>query len=351
MFIFLRILAINYSATLRTYKTLVTANCLFVALLMNLGCASRDLNLIEDPSEIIQSLQSRYATGPIVLTEAESYLLRHFQKTPDSYLLTGYYQPLICGSLQRNAIFKYPIHYYHEELVGYDRAFLSTHEKRVLMWTDDPIALFFVHIQGSAIVAFVDPSSNEEVSYRTAKEYEKILVKQCNRFNRIARLKFSGRNTFPYRSIAKAAIESNLIDRRKVTKEALEELLARMPHRKRDSLLAFNQSYIFFALEEVNELNPRGSANITLKPHISLAADLESFSYDEPIIIKLDNQLILGFIHDTGAAIKGSRLDFFLGTGPKAGRIAGELKKKVVVYRLKSPHKVNIRAVAPKRNQ
>lgn len=350
MFIFLRILALNYASRLRIYKTLVVANCLFVALFMNLGCASRDLDLIEDPFEIIESLQSKYTTGPIVLSAGDS-LLSYFIQSPEPYLLTGYYQPLICGSLERSKIFKYPIHYYHEDLTQYDRAFLSTHEKRVLMWTDDPIALFFVHIQGSAIVAFLDPGYNEEVSYRTAKKYEKILVEQCNRFNKIARLKFSGRNILPYSSIAKAAIDSNLIDRKQVTKETLEELLARMPPQKRDALLGINKSYIFFDLEEINEVNPRGSANITLKPHISLAADLESFSYDEPVIIELDNQLILGFVHDTGAAIKRNRLDLFIGTGPKAGKIAGDLKKKVIVYRLKSQRKANIRAVAQERNQ
>lgn len=304
-------------------------------LLVNSSCSvsswvdSNNFNLT-DLNALLRSRRS----GPVILSITEKEILKNFQLEDNPYLLTGYYQPLICGSVKKTHKYRYPIHHYHPDLVAHDRNYLSKHQDHVLLWTNDPVALFFVHIQGSALVALRDSGKNA-ASQSLSRDHFNTLHTKCGNFNKVARLKFAGRNKFPYRSVAKAVIDAKLLSREEVTKATLENLFYEMPPKQRNTFLGYDRSYIFHTLEKVKEVAPRGSANIPLKPYISVAADRSRFAFSEPLIIEYDNQFFATLVHDTGAAIKEDRLDLFIGTGPSAGKIAGDLKEKVKVYRLK----------------
>ncbi|MBF0212702.1 MAG: MltA domain-containing protein [Magnetococcales bacterium] len=260
-------------------------------------------------------------------------------------LVTAYYEPLLKGSLTQTRTFSYPIYRRPHTLVEVDLSQWSTdfQDKRIvgriekgkllpyfdraridqekvlkgknleLAWVEDPVDLFFLHIQGSGRVQLPDGST--------------------------LRVGYAATNGQPYRSIGALLIEENQIAKENMSLPALRQWLKDNP-KQRDRVLYSNPSYVFFRKLDGG---PFGNIGVPLTAERSIATDATLFPKGAPGLLyvtmpEFDEQgavvnwkptLRFTVNQDTGGAIKGAgRVDYFMGFGEKALQIAGIMKQK-----------------------
>lgn len=267
-----------------------------------------------------------------------------FEVTPPGGggFLTGYFEPVLPGSLVRSESFRAPLLARPEDLVtlgsgeappGLDPALQSARRTaaglvpyperaaiedgalgdlaRPLVWLADAVEVFIVQVQGSARIRLPD--------------------------GRTLRAAYAGRNGRPYTSIGRILIQQGRIPADAMSLERLTGWLRAHPEEAR-AIMRRNASYVFFALVEDADpsLGPVGGEGVPLTPGRSLAIDRSLWSYGLPFWIEADlpradgrpervNRLMIA--QDTGSAIVGpARGDFFVGTGPEAGTRAGLIR-------------------------
>jgi membrane-bound lytic murein transglycosylase len=173
-----------------------------------------------------------------------------------------------------------------------------------LLWIDDPVAAFFLQVQGSGRIDLPD--------------------------GRQVRVGYDGQNGWPYVAIGRVMIERGLIDRESATMPGIRAWLAAHPAETKDILDA-NPSYVFF--REIVGDGPVGSEGVVLTPGRSLAVDTKFLPLGAPFWLEAaaDDERIrrLLIAQDTGGAIRGPvRGDVFWGHGPDAERRAGTLRAR-----------------------
>lgn len=268
---------------------------------------------------------------------------------PVRVLFTGYYEPILEGSRKRTDKFKYPVYSRPRDLVQvnlskfgakcsqrfiigrytgkslvpyYDR---RTIEKEnvlesmadTIAWTDDPVELFFLHVQGSG----------------------RIKMQKGD----ILRVQYNVTNGRPYRSIGKYLIDKGKISRQDMSMQAIADYIRQNPSEMED-IFFYNPRYVFF---EISEQGPRGSLGVELTAGRSLAMDqkitpsgtLVFVSGKRPAYGKSVNterwESFSRFMcsQDAGAAIKGEkRADIFWGSGNYAETAAGYMKHRGELY-------------------
>lgn len=182
-----------------------------------------------------------------------------------------------------------------------------------LVWLDDALDTYMLHIQGSGRVTLPD--------------------------GRSARIGYDADNGLPYRSIGAELIARGELDRHKASWPNIRIWMERNPA-KAKKLLAVNRRYIFF--REITGDGPIGSQGVALTPGRSLAVDVGFIPLGVPLWLDTtwpgdkDRPLRRVMIaQDTGAAIKGPvRGDFFWGTGDAALAFAGRMKQRGRYYLL-----------------
>jgi len=247
-------------------------------------------------------------------------------------LFTGYYEPVLNGSLNKTSRYKYPIHTYPndllqiklssfsdkykgEKIVGryenktvvpyYERSEIDNndlffHKSKPLAYVDDPIDLFFLHIQGSG----------------------KINLNDGNTIN----VHYHAANGRPYKSIGSLLIKKNKIPKSEMSMQRIYTYLKNHPDEMQD-IFNYNPSYVFFKKEKGG---PIGCYGFPVTAGRSIATDRKFFPAAALAFIKTQKPLIDGdgVIHkwtnfsrfvlnqDTGGAIKGpGRTDIFWGNG------------------------------------
>jgi len=260
----------------------------------------------------------------------------------DTGLITGYYEPLLAGSRTPSARFRHPVYGVPEDLLVIDltsvypelksyrlrgrlvgNRVLPYHSRaeidsgallpaRVLAWVDDPLALFFLHIQGSG---------------RIRLENGEIL-----------RVGYAEQNGHPYVSIGRRLVEMGELTAEEATMQGIRHWAARHPD-KLPGLLSANGSYVFFRElpppEPSGPDGPPGALGVPLSAGRSLAVDPRAVPLGAPVFLATtwpsDNQPLrrLMLAQDTGGAIKGAvRADFFWGFGEEAGMLAGAMRSR-----------------------
>lgn len=191
-----------------------------------------------------------------------------------------------------------------------------------LLWIDDPVDVFFLHVQGSGLIRLPD--------------------------GRGLRIIYDGKNGYPYTSVGRHLIEAGVFTAETMNLAALTGWLKADSARAREVLWR-NESYVFFrVLGEEHDVRPLGTNGIPLRPLRSLAADTSYHPLGTPIFVACPGATHLpgaaperGFntlmvAHDVGSAIKGpQRGDVFCGSGPAAGEFAGMTKHPVRVFSLR----------------
>ncbi len=259
-------------------------------------------------------------------------------------LITGYYEPLLQGSYQQDAHYRYPLYGPPDGLLTVDLSSLypELKDKRVrariegnkvlpyysraeiqsddaplkgneLLWVSDRDALFFLQIQGSGRVQLPN--------------------------GKIIGAGYANQNGHPYVSVGKLLIQREELEREDVNLFSIKKWLKDNPEAAQD-LLNDNPSYVFFILrDDINE-GPIGSMNIPITAERSLAIDPKVVPLGTAMWIVTTfpdeqnsplNQLV--FAQDTGGAIKGRlRADLFWGTGSVAEQRAGKMKQQGELY-------------------
>jgi len=235
---------------------------------------------------------------------------------------TGYYEPVVEGSLTRTDAFTAPILSPPADLAArgaHARAAIEAGalggSAHPIVWLRDPIEVFMIQVQGSARVRLAD--------------------------GRLLRLVYAGRNGWPYASIGRILIESGAIAPDEMSLAALKALVRAQGQAAGEAgaaLMQRNESYVFFRLDAAldAQAGPIGGAGLSLTPLRSLAVDRNIHPYGTPIWIDADipwrspaptpfRRLMIA--QDTGSAIIGSaRADIFFGFGDAAGARAGGVR-------------------------
>jgi len=265
------------------------------------------------------------------------YAVRTGQVLDEEGLFTGYYEPELNGAWRRGGVFQIPLLARPVDLVSVslgtfdsqlggntvwgrvangrvapylDRAAIESgalgNLARPLLWVDNSVDAFFLHVQGSGRVRMQDGS--------------------------VVRVGFAGKNGKPYRSIGRILIDDGEIPADRLTMGAIRAWVKAHPV-KGAALLIRNPSYVFFRVLQGD--GPMGAEGVALTPERSLAVDRRFMPLGAPVWLETHDPLNkrkpynrLMVAQDAGGAIKGVvRGDIFFGAGQRATRRAGNMKR------------------------
>ena len=251
-------------------------------------------------------------------------------------LFTGYYEPLLHGSRTRHGGYRTPVYGRPHDLISVDLGefrpawkgerlagrvnddHLVPYATRaeidalppaapVLFYCDDPVAVFFLHIQGSGRVVLDDGA--------------------------IIRVAYAAQNGRPYTAIGRTLVRSGRLTRDELSMQSIRAWLKSHPSAARQ-VMETDQSFVFFKEAQVGDasLGSPGSEGVPLTPRVSIAVDQKYHTLGAPFFIATTTPdgtplQTLSIAQDTGGAIRGpARADIFFGFGPNAERLAGGMK-------------------------
>jgi len=292
-----------------------------------------------DPKELSKRIKKEYR------------VYRAAGRTGNSQVLfTGYFEPLLEGSLTPDEWFKYPLYQKPDDLIRVDLSPFSEElrgksiiarvegknvlpyferaqieDRKVLAgkdleiaWLKDPVDVAFLQIQGSG----------------------RLQLKQGGSMG----VGYAAKNGRPFRSIGRYLLDKGLLSREELSMQRIRRFLAEHPEML-DEVLNHNPSYVFFRV--LGDGPVVGNISVPLTPGRSLALDYRLFPKGALAFIALEKPVIndTGEItgwknfsrfvlnQDTGGAIRGAgRADLFWGSGPYAEVAAGHTKHDGDLY-------------------
>jgi len=269
--------------------------------------------------------------------------------TPEQVFFTGYFEPVLQGSLNKDTEYQIPIYVRPDDLTTIDLSLFSPQFKgetivgryinqsvvpyydrkeieyqgllegkvQEIAWLKDRLDLFFLQIQGSGKINL----DNGE----------------------IINVHYHGSNGQPYRSIGKLLVDEGKISREEISMQKILDYLRNHPE-EIETVLSYNPSYVFFKVEKDG---PLGSLEVKLTPGRSIALDRRLFPLAGLAFIETKKPSInedgtiqkwVAFSRfvlnqDTGGAIRGpGRADLFWGSGPYAEIAAGQMQELGNLY-------------------
>ncbi len=260
--------------------------------------------------------------------------------------MTGYYTPVIEASLTKKGPYKYPVyrlppdlrkarpgqtHPWSEQLRKAYRVengkILPYHSRRDIdvkkvlsgrglevAWLKDPVDLFYMHVQGGGVLRLPD--------------------------GRLRTAVFSGSNGLSFKGLGSIMLHTGTLKKSQLSREKIKAWLLSHPEQMWE-LMAKNESYIFF---KITRGQPQAAIGKSLKSMVSLATDPKLIPLGSIVSFRTDiypkrgqpSRRVngVGLAQDTGKAIKGTRLDYYIGTGDEFKYPAHHLKTHVPVYLL-----------------
>ncbi len=260
-------------------------------------------------------------------------------------LITGYYEPLLEGSLTKRAPFLHPLYGAPDSLLSHrdpgtgrktecrensagdkvpfwTRAEIETGNLLAggeLVYLKDPVDAFVLHVQGSGKVRLRDGS--------------------------LRSVQFAATNGREYKSIGKLLVDDKKMSREETTMPTIRRYLEQNPG-EQQRILHHNPRYVFFQWN-TKKNSPIGSLGLPLTPGRSIAVDpgtlptgLMAYLVSRKPVLDQEGQLLKWetmqrFVlpQDAGSAIKGAgRADLFWGNGHYAETAAGNMKEEGQLY-------------------
>ena len=279
-----------------------------------------------------------------------------FDSKPVKGLFTGYYMPLIKGSLTKTDKYNVPIYGLPKNIVLVNLELFDKNLKNrrivgrvernrllpfytreeinkgaiskvtpVLAWIDSLIDRSFLEIQGSGAIELSDGQTYA--------------------------INYAAENGAPYVSIAKVLIDKGVMTRDNASMQHIRDYLETHP-KELDVVLNQNKSFVFF--ERLLHDAALGAQGVALTPGYSLAIDRKWVPLGAPIWLntvrpaensekqRLFQRLMIA--QDTGGAIRGAvRGDVYWGAGKKATSIAGRMKNPGHYWLLLPQHTIKDR--------
>ncbi len=257
---------------------------------------------------------------------------------------TGYYQPVLYGSRLPGLDYTVPIYrvpsdlikadlglfreslkgirivgrYREGTLVPYhsrheiDRLGLLNGKGYEIAWLQDPVDVFFLHIQGSGKIILPDGS--------------------------VLHVHYAASNGRPYRGIGNLLVGQGAIPPEEKSMWALRKYLKEKPA-EQAAVMDHNESYVFF---EVVPGGPLGSLGVHLTEGRSIAMDPQHYPPGALAYIETEGPVVgedgrplswepirrFVLVQDAGGAVKGpNRADIYWGDGEDAGARAGWMNR------------------------
>jgi membrane-bound lytic murein transglycosylase A len=259
---------------------------------------------------------------------------------------TGYHAPVFKGSRTRTDTYRSPIYLRPDDLVTDEKTGEPLGRKQAdgtiggpyptreeiessgmlagteLVWLEDPLAAFIVHVNGSAKIE-LDDGTAMHVGYH-------------------------GKNGREYVSLGQMMIDAGMIKPEERGLTAIKRVYAQQPEAV-EALMLRNESFVFF--REANEGEwPAGSLGFPVTEMTTLATDKHIFPRGGLVLVETHGLArgtakrdVLRFMadQDTGGAIRApGRADIFMGIGEGAESLAGEQRSlgRLYYFFLKPEH-------------
>jgi membrane-bound lytic murein transglycosylase A len=255
--------------------------------------------------------------------------------------ITGYYEPIVEGSLHPSSVYHVPLYKRPPDLIAigakpgtfpnngkvgrkngdnevvpyWERTEIENGildgEKLEIGWLKDPVDAFFAQIQGSLRVNLAEGGA--------------------------LRLNYDAHNGHPYTPVGRVMIERKQVPREQMSMDRIREFM----HADQDAgreLRRHNKSFVFFRATGLkDDQEAIGAQGIPLTARRSIAVDRHLHVYGTPFWIEAELPIAteksetkfrhLMVAQDTGSAILGpARADFYYGAGDEAAKIAGRHK-------------------------
>lgn len=269
------------------------------------------------------------AAPTVVDADAPAFFARWFESVQvgdGQAFATGYYIPEIAGSRHRRTGYAVPVYGRPADLIDvdlgrfsdgmkgrsvrgrvngtdlvpyYDRAEIEAGAMKhapVLAWAADPVALFFLQVQGSGNLRLPDGGT--------------------------LRIGYASQNGRGYTGIGRVMRDRGLLEPGHASMQDLVAWLHAHPDEGR-AIMRENRSYVFFRLLDGP---PLGAMGLPVTGGVTAAADPAFIPLGAPVFLSADrtDAARLWIAQDTGGAIKGAnRIDTFWGAGDEAEAIAG----------------------------
>lgn len=298
-------------------------------------------------------LESRPSDSQLTgfIRENGSVYAHRQENRPVRVLFTGYYEPELEGRREPCDTFRYPVYGRPDDLAevrlsrfgirgedGNPQTLIGRFDgrqvvpyfrrseidagalegrARPIVWVSDPVALFFLHVQGSGRVVLED--------------------------DRPVHLHFEASNGLPYKSIGRYLVDTGRLDAKAVSMQSIAEYIRENPDEKTE-ILHHNPRYIFFS---EGGHGVRGCIGVPLTAGRSVALDQKVFPPGSLMFVETEKPVVnddgeieawTGFSRfalnqDTGSAIRGlRRADFFWGSGAFAETAAGHMQHPGRMY-------------------
>lgn len=298
---------------------------------------------LRDPCVVARGLELSDGVKAKAFFEANFTPLRISRLGEAEGFVTGYYEPIIDGSLTENEVYKVPVYRRPSNLfvrgtkqssVGlpnggkvfrkigrrklvpyYDRAEIEdgaiAGRGLEIVYLKSQTDLLFSQIQGSARVSLPDGST--------------------------VRINYDAHNGYSYTPVGRILIERNIIPRDQMSMQKIRDWMEQNPNGA-DELRRQNKSYVFFREVQLSDKDEAvGAQGVPLTPGRSIAVDKALHVYGTPFFIEADLPIEteisktpfrrLMIAQDTGSAIVGpARADLYFGAGLQAGKVSGRLR-------------------------
>ena len=261
------------------------------------------------------------------------------ESSSDEGLITGYYEPLLYGSLKKTSRYKYPLYKTPKDMyiVDFTSIYpdLKTYKLRgklvgnkvlpydsreeieknpskdlePIVYVDNKVDVFLLHVQGSG----------------------KVLLDTGELIN----VGYAEQNGRKFKGIGMYMLNKGYITKDELSAQGMKKYLDKNPS-KADEVLNQNESYVFF---QKSNQGATGSLGTPLTAKRNIAVDRSVIPLGMPVFLNTTNPLDKKPINqlmvaaDVGGAIKGKvRADFFWGFGDSAFDYAGRMKEKGKMY-------------------